>query len=132
MNKSKGFTIIELIVVIAIIAVLASIVLVNVTSYINKAKAVKIKSDIANIARGVAVCYSETNTYVGCVANVAYVPATLSADITSAGGTLVTSATPTVSAYCVGSSLPGGGNVCTDATGVTKAAACTTSITACP
>ena len=38
-NKfSKGFTIIELIVVIAIIAVLAGIVLVNVTSYINKGK----------------------------------------------------------------------------------------------
>jgi prepilin-type N-terminal cleavage/methylation domain-containing protein len=38
MNKQKGFTIIELVVVIAIIAILASIVLVNVTTYINRAK----------------------------------------------------------------------------------------------
>ena len=47
MNKQKGFTIIELIVVIAIIAILAAIVLVNVTSYINKAKDAAIKSDLA-------------------------------------------------------------------------------------
>ena len=38
MNKLKGFTIIELIVVIAIIAILASIVLINVTGYLNKSK----------------------------------------------------------------------------------------------
>ena len=38
MNKSKGFTIIELVVVIAIIAILASIVLISVSGYINKGK----------------------------------------------------------------------------------------------
>jgi type IV pilus assembly protein PilA len=38
MNKSKGFTIIELIVVIAIIAILAAIVIINVAGYINKSK----------------------------------------------------------------------------------------------
>ena len=37
-NKSKGFTIIELLVVVAIIAVLTGIVLVNVTSYITKGR----------------------------------------------------------------------------------------------
>jgi len=46
MNKSKGFTIIELIVVIAIIAVLASLVLVNVTTYIGKSKDTKAKGDM--------------------------------------------------------------------------------------
>ena len=43
---SKGFTIIELIVVIAIIAVLAGIVLVNVTQYINKSKDASIEADM--------------------------------------------------------------------------------------
>ena len=38
MNKQKGFTIIELIVVIAIIAILAAIVLFNVTTYLNKGR----------------------------------------------------------------------------------------------
>jgi len=46
MKPQKGFTIIELIVVIAIIAILASIVLVNVTQYINKAKDATIKANI--------------------------------------------------------------------------------------
>ena len=36
MQSNKGFTIIELIVVIAIIATLSSIVMVNVSGYINK------------------------------------------------------------------------------------------------
>ena len=133
MEKSKGFTIIELIVVIAIIAILASIVLVNVTSYINKAKDAKIKSDIANIALAMGSCLADTGTYVGCIGT-DKVPQTLIDDInaTGTGGTFVTSATPTASAYCMGSSLPGGGNVCADATGVTTATACTTLITKCP
>ena len=37
-QKSKGFTIIELLVVVAIIAVLTAIVLVNVGAYLNKGK----------------------------------------------------------------------------------------------
>ena len=53
--KSRaGFTIIELIVVVAIIAVLAAIVLVNVTSYINKGKDTAIKSNLSGLfTRGV-------------------------------------------------------------------------------
>ena len=46
MNQQKGFTIIELIVVIAIIAVLAGIVMVNVSQYINKAKDSAIRADL--------------------------------------------------------------------------------------
>jgi prepilin-type N-terminal cleavage/methylation domain-containing protein len=49
MNKQKGFTIIELIVVIAIIAVLAAIVLVNVTSYINKSRVAAIQGNMATL-----------------------------------------------------------------------------------
>ena len=47
-NK-KGFTIIELIVVIAIIAVLAGIVLVNVTQYINKGKDAAIQTSLGGL-----------------------------------------------------------------------------------
>ncbi len=143
MNKSKGFTIIELIVVIAIIAILASIVLVNVTQYISKAHDAAIKSDMSNIATGMATCFSEYGSYsngatpaVYCVANTAYVPATLSADITKQGGTLVTTAAPTT-AYCASSKLASDAAkyVCIDSTGVTKESAtaiCTTSSIACP
>ncbi|MCX6718698.1 MAG: prepilin-type N-terminal cleavage/methylation domain-containing protein [Candidatus Staskawiczbacteria bacterium] len=49
LSQSKGFTIIELIVVIAIIAVLAAIVLVNVTQYINKGKDAAARGNLASM-----------------------------------------------------------------------------------
>lgn len=126
MNKSKGFTIIELIVVIAIIAVLASIVLVNVTQYIDKAKDAAIKSDIASIALGMGACYAEELSYATCT-----IEAALSADIASRGGTLVTTATPTT-AYCASSTLVSGGSICVDSTGVTSEdEVCTTTTSVC-
>jgi len=60
MNKSKGFTIIELIVVIAIIAVLAAIVLVNVTQYINKAKTSSIQANLSTLETNMAVYLADT------------------------------------------------------------------------
>ena len=55
-NKEKGFTIIELIVVIAIIAVLAGIVLVNVNSFKYKANDSVIKADM-NVFFNLALDY---------------------------------------------------------------------------
>lgn len=49
MTNQKGFTIIELIVVIAIIAVLATIVMVNVNSYVLKSKEVSALASIHSI-----------------------------------------------------------------------------------
>ena len=128
MNKQKGFTIIELIVVIAIIAVLASIVLVNVTTYISKAKDAKIKSDLASIALVMGSCYGLNNptSYTNCFVTVAgtdYVPAALEKDINDAGGELVVKVTDTTgAAYCASSKLASDATkfICTDSTGVTK------------
>ena len=64
-KKSKGFTIIELLVVVAIIAVLAAIVLVNVTGYINKGKNAAIKGNLATILTNAAVFYDEEGDYNG-------------------------------------------------------------------
>ena len=61
LSRAEGFTIIELIVVIAIIAVLAGIVLVNVTQYINKGKIAAIKGTMAGL-RTTAATYFETNS----------------------------------------------------------------------
>jgi len=109
MNKSKGFTIIELIVVIAIIAVLAAIVLVNVTSYINKGKDAAIKGNMSTIATAAAVFYSRaTNdtpaggggTYLSVTSDPA-VSAAITA-ITAANAAPTTGITATTGlAYCV-------------------------------
>lgn len=66
-DKNKfitGFTIIELLVVVAIIAVLAAIVLVNVTQYINKGKDAAIKGNMATILTNMAVHYDTSGNYI--------------------------------------------------------------------
>ncbi len=59
----KGFTIIELIVVIAIIAVLAGIVLVSVTQYINKSKEARANADANNIEKALQLFYAKYGDY---------------------------------------------------------------------
>jgi prepilin-type N-terminal cleavage/methylation domain-containing protein len=61
----KGFTIIELIVVIAIIAVLAAIVLVNVTQYINKGKDAAAEGNLATLLTNSAIYYDSHGNYDG-------------------------------------------------------------------
>jgi len=63
MKTQRGFTIIELIVVIAIIAVLAAIVLVNVTQYINKGKDAAIKGNLSTIMTNAAVFFDLCGQY---------------------------------------------------------------------
>jgi len=65
MIKQKGFTIIELIVVIAIIAVLASIVMINVMQYISKSKDTAIKANLDTIRKNAAVWYDNHGSYSG-------------------------------------------------------------------
>jgi prepilin-type N-terminal cleavage/methylation domain-containing protein len=65
MKTSKGFTIIELLVVVAIIAVLTGIVLVNVTSYIAKGKDAAVKGNMSTMLTDGAVFYDSNSTYTG-------------------------------------------------------------------
>jgi prepilin-type N-terminal cleavage/methylation domain-containing protein len=137
MNKSKGFTIIELIVVIAIIAILASIVLVNVTSYINKAKDSAVRSDIASVALGMGTCFAEKGAYsIGsaescyfATADTSYIPLTLTTDIRKQNSTTtdpvvtVQTGTSAGATYCAYAKLPslstGKQYACIDSTGIT-------------
>jgi len=126
MNKQKGFTIIELIVVIAIIAVLAAIVLVNVTSYIAKGKVAAIKGNMATLTTNAAAYYDthlssfggfSDDTATGCAGSI-------NAAITNAAGTLSCAVKSSDnSAWCGCSTTPGdtlGNTFCVDSTGVKK------------
>jgi prepilin-type N-terminal cleavage/methylation domain-containing protein len=62
-KNQKGFTIIELIVVIAIIALLSGIVATNVTKYINKAKVARANTDAKNIEKALLAFYSKYGDY---------------------------------------------------------------------
>lgn len=56
---SSGFTIIELIVVIAIIAILAGVIINQVNSYVIKARAAKIAGDLRNIEIALRILKAE-------------------------------------------------------------------------
>ena len=64
-NNSKGFTIIELIVVIAIISVLATIIVIKVTAYINKSKDASIKGNMASMITSGVVFFNTSGNYTG-------------------------------------------------------------------
>jgi prepilin-type N-terminal cleavage/methylation domain-containing protein len=57
MNRSKGFTIIEIIVVIAIITVLASVVIISVSQYIQRAKDARAMADLQEIVKAAKLDY---------------------------------------------------------------------------
>lgn len=63
--SKKGFTIIELVVVIAIIAILASIVLISVSGYMNKAKDSAIKANLSTAQTTATVYLSDKSTSSG-------------------------------------------------------------------
>lgn len=63
LNLSKGFTIIEIIVVVAIIAVLAAIILANVTSYNVKSKDAAAKGNLNTFLTAAVKYYEINGTY---------------------------------------------------------------------
>ena len=65
MNYSKGFTLIELIVVIAIIAVLSGILLISTTIYISKGKDSNIAAYLVTFIPSGEVYYNSQGSYTG-------------------------------------------------------------------
>lgn len=64
-NFNKGFTIIELIVVIAIIAVLAAIITSSTVVYINRAKDTAVKANVSQVAKSMQSYYADHGDLVG-------------------------------------------------------------------
>lgn len=128
MKNEKGFTLIELLVVIGIIGILSGIVLVNVNSARNKAKDSAIKGSLEQARLAAELFYDGGMVYTGfCAAGDA---TRISASINANGGAAVCN--DAASAYCASSTLPGGGSLCVDATGQSKAAVVCGVATACP
>lgn len=122
MNK-KGFTIIELIVVIAIIAVLAGIVLVNVTSYINKGRNAAIQGNLATLLTNGAVYFDLNASNTGsqfCADTATGGQGPITSAITNAKGTSYAcngSSTAGHQVWCTKVTLPDSTAWCVDSTG---------------
>jgi len=133
MQNQKGFTIIELIIVIAVITILASIVLINVTAYLSQSKDAAIKGNMASIISN-AAAYFESNS--GSYTDTAGTDTGFCGDgkftvplsaMTAAGSTVVQYCTPAT--FCACSTLKSSTNTfCADSTGYKNetATACAT------
>ncbi len=73
MNKSiqKGFTLIELMVAVAIIGIIASIALPSYTDYVKKGKATEATAALADLRVKMEQCFQDNRDYTLCAANCA-------------------------------------------------------------
>lgn len=81
-NKNKGFTLIELMIVVAIIGILAAIALPAYQSYTERARFTEVTNATAAAKTAVEICYSTTNDLTACDQASNGIPA----DITAAAG----------------------------------------------
>ena len=143
MQTNKGFTIIELIVVIAIIAVLATIVLVNVTGYIAKGKNAAIQGNLATLLTNSAVYFDQNPSKYGSdfIADNSVGAGTTGpvylAIKSANGGTadLTPQGSTSAQTWCASSTLQSGAGVyCVDSTGykgIPATLACSTTVFTC-
>lgn len=75
MKKQSGFTLIELMIVVAIVAILAAIALPAYQSYTKKAKFTEVIAATSAAKTAVEICYSNLNTLTGCSAGTNGIPA---------------------------------------------------------
>ncbi len=74
-NRSSGFTLVELMVVVAVLGILASIALPSYKSYITKSRAQAATSDLVGMALALENTFQKTLSYPGAYASETTIPA---------------------------------------------------------
>ncbi len=129
-TKNRGFTLIEILVVIAIIGILASVVLASLNSARDKGADAAIKSSINNARAQAELFYDDnSSSYDGLCADETIT--NIETSVEGAGGTFSCD-DGDGSAYRISSTLQTSGNYCVDSTGVAVTSSSTPSGTECP
>ncbi len=93
LSKKEGFTLVELLIVVAIIGILAAIAIPQFAAYREKAYCSAIKSDLANLAISEEAYFTDNNVYTATIATITAAGFAQSTNVNLA----ITAAAPTVS-----------------------------------
>lgn len=88
-KAQAGFTLIELMIVVAIIGILAAIAIPQYNNYVSRTRASGAMAELASVKSAVSMCYQETGDFTQCDAGAFGIPTPQASGNIAAAGTVV-------------------------------------------